>query len=261
MINYNEKFLNDYCNWGDKKTFIFSIDVDFVPDFIISDTIELFEKNLMNATIFVTHQTNLIKKLYNSDFLEVGIHPNITVGTTQDGCNNEEIIKNLLKITDKPVSSKFHILGYSFRDLNLLGECGLKFDCSMLYYGTPYLLPTYHSDSDLVLAPYYWEDGHSHAMQKNIGFDMVGLSCPGIKIFNFHPIDLFFNTESHEHRNKIKNQNTYTSQLDESCLDFVNRERYGVRNYFEDLAKYIRSNKHGHIFCSELNSAARANLI
>ena len=120
----------------------------------------------------------------------------------------------------------------------------------------------YHADSDLILAPYFWEDGHSHCMEKKIKFDMVDLQSPGLKILNFHPIDLYFNTLSIEHRNKVKNLNKNIAKISKDNAEhLVNTTDYGVRNYFVDMVDYVKSNDHGTIFCNELNEEARKNII
>ena len=258
MINYNSEFLNKICNWGKSKNYIFSIDVDFVPDYILSDTIKLFEESRVKSTIFLTHDTILLNILKKNDNFEIGIHPNINVGSTQKGDNNYQKIKILSNSLNNPRSNKFHLLHYNFRDLNLLRDNGIKFDCSMLYYGTPYLLPTYHVDSDLILAPYYWEDGHSHQMGKTIKFNMVNMKSPGLKIFNFHPIDLYYNTLNINHRNEVKNVNKITDKI---TGHLKNTKYYGVRNYFLDVVDYIKINNHNTIFCDDLNQQARKNII
>ena len=133
MINYSVDFLNDYCNWGQKKHYLFSIDVDFVPDYILRDTIDLIIKNQIKCTIFITHKTLLLNILKETKYFEIGIHPNICIGSTQKGNNHDDKIKYLTNCLDAPRSNKFHLLNYSFRDLNLLRGNGIKFDCSMLY--------------------------------------------------------------------------------------------------------------------------------
>ena len=131
----------------------------------------------------------------------------------------------------------------------------------MLYYGTPYLLPTYHIDSNLVLAPYFWEDGHSHSMNKEICFQMVDFNTPGLKILNYHPIDIYFNTYNIEHRNKIKDITSSINSLTKSVTKkFINNRVYGVRDHFVEFSKYITNKKYRTILCNDLNKASRENI-
>ena len=70
MIEYTNEFLNDVCNWGDRKNYIFSIDVDFVPDYILKDTINLFKRYEQKSTIFLTHKTQQCV-LYNTILVKI----------------------------------------------------------------------------------------------------------------------------------------------------------------------------------------------
>ena len=233
-----------------------------MPDFILKDTINLVEKNNIKSTLFITHETLLLEKLKNSKYFEIGIHPNINEGSTQMGVDDDEKIRILCSYSGSSQSNKFHLLGYNFNALNLLKNNGIEFDCSMLYYGTPYLLPTYHADSNLVLAPYFWEDGHSHSMKVKISFNMVDIESPGLKIFNFHPLDLYFNTFGIEHRYSIKNLSNHVSDLtEESTQHLLNEKIYGSRNYFLDLVNHIKTNNYSTYFCNDLNVEARKTIL
>ena len=113
MINYSNEFLLDYCNWGNKKTFIISIDVDFVPDFILEDSINLINENKIYSTVFITHPTMLVDRMLNLEYTEVGIHPNVNRGSTQKGQSKTSKINNLVNYSLNAKSSKFHLLGYN----------------------------------------------------------------------------------------------------------------------------------------------------
>ena len=105
MIDYTNDFLNNVCNWGDNKNYIFSIDVDFVPDYILNDTIELLKTHKLKSTVFFTHDTGLLNVLEDNDYFEVGVHPNINAGSTQKGSNNFQKINYLAKLLNNPISN------------------------------------------------------------------------------------------------------------------------------------------------------------
>ena len=59
-----------------KKIVFITIDVDWAIDEVLKDTIDLFIKNNVKATILLTHQTDLIKDISDNSLFELGIHPN-----------------------------------------------------------------------------------------------------------------------------------------------------------------------------------------
>ena len=90
---------------------------------------------------------------------------------------------------------------------------------------------------------------------------MVDMNTPGLKIFNFHPIDLYYNTLNIQHRNQIKNIVNKISEISiNNSRHLKNKKHYGIRDYFIDLVKFIKNKEHNTIFCSELNRLARENI-
>ena len=57
------------------QTFL-TIDIDWAPDFVILDTVELLLKYNVVATILVTHDSPLLQDLRSHKNFEFGIHPN-----------------------------------------------------------------------------------------------------------------------------------------------------------------------------------------
>ena len=259
MIEYSKEFKHKYCNWGEDKSYIITIDIDFVPDFMILDTINLLKENGCKATFFITHDSKAIELLKKEKSFEIGIHPNLDKNSTQKGSGSKEKIQYIRNLYSGIVSNKFHILGYSYKDFYLLKDCGIKFDCSMCYYETPYLLPAYHSDVDLVITPYWWEDGLTLAMKKNIGLDKTAIKTPGIKIFTFHPLDIYLNTYSFEIRNKIKLLKSSVNNITkEELIGKKNIQYFGIRDYFIELLNLSKLPDVKFITCRDLNNAFRS---
>ena len=259
MIEYSKDFKHKYCNWGNNNCYIITIDIDFVPDFMVLDTINLLQEYGCKATFFITHDSKAIDLLKNEKLFEIGIHPNLDNNSTQIGSDSKEKISYLKNLYSGIVSNKFHILGYSYKDFYLLKDCGIKLDCSMCYYETPYLLPAYHSDVDLVIVPYWWEDGFTLSMKKNLELDKIAIKTPGIKIFTFHPLDIYLNTYSFEMRNKIKSfKRSVINITKEELLGKRNMRKTGIRDYFIELLNLSKLPDVKFITCRDLNYAFRS---
>ena len=75
----------------------FSIDVDWVNDFVLEDTLKLFEENEIKCTIFTTHKTTVLSSL-NSDLFEIGLHPNFNKLLNRDAKKSAKKLLHELKI-------------------------------------------------------------------------------------------------------------------------------------------------------------------
>lgn len=55
-----KSFLKNYCNYESLKNLIISSDIDWAPDFMIEDFLNLTQK--INLTLFNTHKSKLLEQ-------------------------------------------------------------------------------------------------------------------------------------------------------------------------------------------------------
>lgn len=179
-----------------------TIDVDWACDEVIEYTIDFLEKNNAKATFFITHSTPLLEKLRKSDLFELGIHPNfqwLLNGTSQYK-DMEAVLENILSIVPEAKSVRSHSLVQSSPLLELFKIKGLLYDVNLFipWYSNIELYPIRHWNG-LCRLPYFWEDDVqciSHLNGNINGWNIDNLlQHKGLKIFNFHPIHLYLNTE------------------------------------------------------------------
>ena len=144
----------------------FSLDVDWAPEEVIKDSLNLFENYGVKCTVFNTHDSNIINES-NRDFFEIGIHPNFN--PLLDGNNNtnaDSIIKKLLKIYPEAKGIRSHSMTQSSRLLRLFKDNGLIYDCNQFF---PYKwdLHPYKCWTGLKRIPYNWEDDIHFAYKKS----------------------------------------------------------------------------------------------
>jgi len=58
------------------KNIYLTFDLDWACDCVIEDTLLLLEHENVPATIFVTHDTPLLKRMRENPNIELGVHPN-----------------------------------------------------------------------------------------------------------------------------------------------------------------------------------------
>lgn len=204
----------------DNEIFI-TIDIDWASDEVLDYTISFFEQENISATFFVTHDTPLLKRLRNNLLFELGLHPNF-----QKLLNNTSVEKTAREIFDQckgivpdAVSVRSHSLVTSSPLLDLYYCNGMKFDVGLFipWNADMHLIPYYHWNG-LLRVPFYFEDdGHCIMMEnrqcKNWNVSSL-LNRKGIKVFNFHPIHLFLNTENLERYEMMKFGSDGTNKID-----------------------------------------------
>jgi hypothetical protein len=197
---------------GDEKSWehrlFLTFDIDWANDDVLKDTIHLVEQADVAATWFVTHKTPVLERLSENPKFEVGIHPNfnpLLSGSHDAGRNAEEVVQRCLEIAPGAKAVRSHSMTQSSVLLEVFKESGLTHDANhFVPYSTGIELKPWLSWNGLVRVPYSWED------DVHILYDSIGIrqDCPrgiainrsdrGLKVFDFHPVHIFLNTESLE---------------------------------------------------------------
>ena len=197
-------------------------------------TIDLVEEAGFAATWFVTHDTPLLQRLRNKPNFEIGIHPNfnkILSGDCEREQNAESVLDELMAIIPEAKSVRSHSLTQSSQLCQLFQQKKLTHDCNHFIpaqaniFLHPWLLP-----NGLVKVPYFWED--DSAFLYNNTTDITQLAKrKGLKVFNFHPIHVFLNTDRME---RYEDSRPY-HRSPEELLACRNKETPGVRTSLKAL--------------------------
>ena len=218
-------------SWRSKLFLTF--DVDWCSDEVLSYTLDIIEKYDINATFFITHQTILLDRMRENPKIELGIHPNfnpLLSGDFQYGGNINKVIEFYKKIVPEAVSVRSHSLTQSSNILDVFSHFGLKYDCNHFvpYSSNIDLKPWDHWDGKLIKIPYFWEDD-VHCIY---GWDWHEdfLNNGGIKVFDFHPIHIYLNTEQLDRYEKSREFHSCSEKLSKYVYD-----GYGTHNFLIDL--------------------------
>ena len=178
-----------------------TIDTDWASDEVLEYTIDMLEENNVKATFFFTHETALLNRLYNSSLFEIGIHPNFQyiLNGISEFANMRQALDAIMKVVPMAVSVRSHCLVQSSPLLELFFQSGLRYDVNLFlpWYSSMVLKP-FTLPNGLTRVPFFWEDDiQCTTSQRPQGWDANQmLKSKGLKIFNFHPIHLFLNTEN-----------------------------------------------------------------
>ncbi len=211
-----------------------TIDIDWACDEVLADTIDLVERADVCSTWFVTHETPLLERLRRNPKFELGIHPNFNKLLQGDGSNGrsvEEVFERVLEIVPEARAARSHSLMQSTPLHKLFAERKITHECNCF-------IPA-HADMDLrpwslwktlTIVPLFWEDDLS--MMYDIKTPLHNLVRKnGLKVFNFHPIHVFLNTESLERYERARKYYHIASDLQR----FRNAAGTGMRTELENL--------------------------
>lgn len=228
-----------------KKIFL-TFDMDWASDEVLRDFYDLICELDVCGTIHVTHSTNLLDIFQRDGKLELGIHPNynMLLDGGEEGRSYEEVISDIHEIVPNAVTVRSHSLTTSSRIEFKCKEYGLKYDLNMLY--PPQngdCIRCYKNVSGLYKIPFIYEDdiwlmsGEKKSASYYLSDDFL---AP--RVFNFHPIHIFLNSESIDRYEKARSSFNNYNEL----LRFKNINEFGIKDYFLELVKISRQK--GYVF-------------
>lgn len=204
--------VKDNCNHKLYLTF----DIDWACDEVLLDTIELVEHFGVAATWFVTHDTPLLERLRGNTKFELGLHPNfnsLLEGNCEVGLNAEKIIEDILKVVPEAKSVRSHSLTQNSRLQEIFIEKGLTHECNNLIpEQSNIILQPWKLWNGLLKVPHFWEDDAVCIYRNNTSITEL-LHRNGLKVFDFHPIHVFLNTESLSRYDETRQWHKSTSKL------------------------------------------------
>ena len=179
-----------------------TFDVDWAHDDVICDVIDLVESANVAATWFVTHQSETLDRLRENPNFEIGIHPNFNSLLQGDNSNGESAAEVLGKIKDivpEATSVRSHSLAQGSLLQQEFSSIGLTHDCNLLIPEQADFGPMrpFELWDGTTRAPYFFCDYCRCLYSSSRDMDDL-MACDGLKVFGFHPIHVFLNTENLE---------------------------------------------------------------
>jgi hypothetical protein len=214
----------------------FTSDIDWAPEAVIADTIELFEKYQVKCTFFSTHHSAVLASC-NRKLFEIAIHPNFNPLLKGRGGMAEDILSEIMAIHPEAEGIRCHSMLQSTELLQLFAEKKLVYDSNhfLPYHNN---LKPYKLWNGLVKIPYNWEDDVHWSYGYDFSDSGMELGGDGLVVFDFHPIHIFLNTENKYRYNEAKKFYNDPAKL----LEYRNTEVLGTRDLLVNLLSYCRNN-------------------
>lgn len=217
---------------------VFTSDIDWAPEEVIADTLNLFEVYGVKCTFFSTHHSLELAKS-NKKLFETGIHPNFNpILSGSSDKRPEDILDELLDIHPEAQGIRSHSMMQSTNLLQLFADKKLLYDANHFLPYQPDIKP-FKLWTGMVRIPYNWEDDVHWAY--GYSFDECGMDINSDKlvIFDFHPIHIFLNTENKYRYNEAKKFYSDPKKL----INYRNKDVIGTRDLLISLLTYCKQNR------------------
>ncbi|KFM14541.1 hypothetical protein SCCGRSA3_00302 [Marine Group I thaumarchaeote SCGC RSA3] len=218
-----------------------TLDVDWAPDFIIEDVARKLTRENIRATWFITHKSPVLEKLFSNPLFEIGIHPNFHSQTTQ-GKNQDEVLENLKKIVPDAKTIRTHGLLQSTRILLKFQKYGIQNDVSLLLTKDPMLRPHFSKFLQILRLPYFWEDDIEMIEGPNWMNIEELFQIKGLKIFDFHPIHIYLNSNDMNNYNLLKKEK-HIQELEKNDVEKYINKNVGTKTFFDKFVENVSRKK------------------
>lgn len=207
-----------------------TLDLEWSPSDIIEDTLQLLSSHGTSATLFSTHDDGFEVARAGH---ERGLHPNFL----REGEAEADELASVSSHYPGATGVRSHCLYVHSRLRELYCDFGLEYESNYMMYRVEGISP-FEIYPDIVQFPVYFMDD---MWLRRWGPDdplpdvEALLSGPGLKVFDFHPPHVYYNTPSIDYYERHKD-----AYWDETAPLSLRYEGTGVRDLFVDVLDHIR---------------------
>ena len=140
-----------------------------------------------------------------------------------------------------------HALCQSSILLDIFLKAGLIYEVNLLLPGFKNLFPFYHCNG-LKRLPFFWEDD-VNCLYNTTWEPSTFLKSPGLKIFNFHPIHVFLNTENMKRYEEIKEKQGNPNLVKAKVNKNINE---GTKVFLKSLIAQAKTREFVFGLCSDI---------
>ncbi len=204
-------------------------DVDWAPDYAIESLLRTVESFGMKLSIFATGASAILSA--PPSWLEVGLHPDFT---RAKGPWIDERMRALKELYPSAVGTRSHRNYFGQNIADLAYKNGLRYDASAILFDQP--LAQAHIDyNGMVRFPYVWEDGIHLDMGYPLDWTRTNIAAPGLKIINVHPILIYLNAASDDHRRAVTSRYGDLTKAPQKEIDPDRNTGRGITDVWKEM--------------------------
>ncbi len=217
---------------------VITLDCEWAPDFILEHVSNVLMDKEVKSTWFVTNESPIIDELKRNSLFELGIHPNFYPSSSQ-GEDSDSVLKNLKKIVQHSKSIRTHRLLQSSPLLCKFQEYGIENDVSIFLPYTKNITPHYSKYLNLFRFPFFWEDDTEMVENSSWSINDPRLNVNGLKIYNFHPILIYLNSNNMKSYYQLKASIDIKKVTKQNIQKYINTNSPGVSTFFEEIVSSL----------------------
>lgn len=211
-----------------------TFDMDWAIDEVMKDFYDLLKKYGLVGTLHVTHDTKMLERFRMDGILDLGIHPNYNSVLQSGGGTYVCTLREIKRIVPEAVCLRSHALTNSSIIQREYSNIGIKYDLNTLIPAAEQMVlyPFDSTIADFKILPFIYEDDVYMNLHKKESADFfLSDKFMAPRIFNFHPIHLYLNTDKNETYERAR---PYFKDA-EKLSAMKNIKKYGTRDFFVDL--------------------------
>ncbi len=200
-----------------RKRIFITFDMDWASEEVLKYWYDIIKKMDIKVTLNVTNVTKTLEVIKSDKRIELGIHPNFNKLLLNDSKKIDyiQILNEVKSIIPEAVTVRSHSLVCGSQLLTAFQQIGLKKELNLYVPPTKgNVLKPWRHGGELQRIPFIFEDDLYMQYEEKYSinyylsneFDME-------RVFNFHPIHIFLNTESLDRYEKSKIFNNNFSEL------------------------------------------------
>jgi hypothetical protein len=249
-------------SWEKEPVFCFTSDIDWASDSIIKYSHDIISGNDLKLTYFVTHPSLFLKNLYDQKKVRLLIHPNFLPNSSH-GNSFKEVINYCLNLVPNADGFRSHRYFEVNDIMDDLEKLGFKFVSNHCTRCETNIKPLIHR-SGLLSIPIFLEDGGYLLMDPTLNFKNLipKLKSPGLKVINFHPAHIAFNTPDFAYTRSIKDSISRESWNNLSLSDLLNlenKDKPGIRDIVKGIIDFTFGNDYKILSMHEIYQEHQSN--
>ena len=230
--------------WEEGPVFCFTADIDWASEEVIQYSHQTMSADDLKLTYFNTNPSPYLTSLSQSSRVRLLIHPNFLPESSHGNSYDEvmDYCKNLVPDADGFRTHRY----FEVNDImDKFVERGFKFVSNHCTRCETQIKPLRHR-SGLVSFPIFLEDGGYLIMDPSLDFSALTdrLKSPGLKIINFHPAHMAFNTPDFGYTRRVKDSMSREAwnNIGETELRRIEYKGIGVRNIIQKIIEFAADN-------------------
>jgi len=235
----------------DEPVFCFTSDLDWAPEWAVSELLRFLDDVKVPVTPFLTHRSELVRERFDVEGMRerVGLHPNFLPNSTH-GATPSEVIDSVQQLWSDAISFRSHSFFDNTHITDDFRRRGFKFDSNLCLFLQPNCVPLRHN-SGMLRFPVFWEDDIHFSRGHPFDTPIIDafFSNPGLKILNVHPFHFALNTPNQTFYTAHKH--LYNNHDTQAWREFVFSGK-GTRTFVEDVVNRIRSSSYRAAYLYDL---------